>query len=336
MDMLEVLEGRRGRRGEDSRIEVAYGSLALVQVADIAREQQRFDEAFVYFQRTEEALEAMAHDPGRLSVIVALDISRRKIAGVFGRRGQSNSRRRLLETHIRMLDRLNDSGGGEPAIGLLAALSRAELASDATTIATLRAEIQKFPPNERLSEMFEMRLADWIANDIRAYSFGLVSNGAPTGTLDPDAHADMSIEALESRCKSLGVHPAMFPLAAHWLGTIASGVSTEHRAAGRLDDARVTAACLSAFAKKLVRRNPAEAWFHVLLSEACAQDAKNAWKVEDFPTIEAATRSALAAACTALHLDPRNKEARAGVCCAPGQDGRSDLPPTTVAVSSGV
>ncbi len=138
--LLTLLEGRRSRRAEDSGLEVAYGR-ALAELADIARGQERFDEAFVYFQRAEDSLEAMANDPGRLSVIVTLDISRRKIALLFGLRGQKESRRRLLETHIRMLDRLNDAGGGEPAIGLLAALSRVELAPDASAIATLRTAI---------------------------------------------------------------------------------------------------------------------------------------------------------------------------------------------------
>ena len=63
----------------------------------------------------------------------------------------------------------------------------------------------------------------------------------------------------------------------------------------------------------LVRRDPNEAGFHVVLCEAFEQKAKNAWKVEDFPTIEAATRNALVAACTALDLDPRNEEARVKV-----------------------
>ncbi len=68
--------------------------------------------------------------------------------------------------------------------------------------------------------------------------------------------------------------------------------------------------------------DPNQAAFHLVRCEAFDQEAKNAWeafkqeskkaskKVEDFPTIEAATRKALAAACTALQLDPRNTFAR--------------------------
>ena len=80
----------------------------------------------------------------------------------------------------------------------------------------------------------------------------------------------------------------------------------EQRKAGRLDDARQTAACLSAFAKKLVRRDPDNAAFHLVLCIAFEQESKNAWKVEDFATIEDAMRKALGEASTALRLDPRN------------------------------
>jgi hypothetical protein len=91
---------------------------------------------------------------------------------------------------------------------------------------------------------------------------------------------------------------------------VAGGRVWEQRNAGCLDDARWTVASLSAFGKMLTRRDPNEAEFHVVLCEAFDQEAKNAWKVEDFPTIEAATRNALVAARAALRLDPRNRFAR--------------------------
>ena len=43
---------------------------------------------------------------------------------------------------------------------------------------------------------------------------------------------------------------------------------------------------------------------------AFEQESKNAWKVEDYATIEDALRKALGEACTALRLDPRNADAR--------------------------
>ena len=130
------------------------------------------------------------------------------------------------------------------------------------------------------------------------------------GASDPDVHARAVIRALESRCEALGVYPALLPAAARQVCVIALGRATEQRKAGRLDDARWTAASLLAFGKVLARRDPNEAEFHMVLCEAFEQEAKNAWKVEDFPTIEAATRNALVAAWTAIRLDPRNTDAR--------------------------
>ena len=106
------------------------------------------------------------------------------------------------------------------------------------------------------------------------------------------------------------LYPALFPAAAFQVAAFAADRAAEQRKAGRLDDARRTAACLSAFAKLLARRDPNEAAFHLLLCEAFEQESKNAWKVNDYPAIEGALRKALGEASTALRLDPRNTDAR--------------------------
>ena len=100
--------------------------------------------------------------------------------------------------------------------------------------------------------------------------------------------------------------------------------AAEQRKAGRLDDARRTAACLSAFGKMLARRDPNEAAFHVVLCEAFEQESKNAWKVEDYTAIREALQRALGEARNALSLDPRNIETRTHV--ARLQDKLVDLP----------
>ena len=155
-----------------------------------------------------------------------------------------------------------------------------------------------------------MELADWIARDIESYPSDPKSTGKRQGRLDPDVHARAVIRALESRCEALGVYPALLPAAAVEVCGIAVGRAAEQRNAGCLDDARWTAASLAAFGKILVRRDPKDAEFQVVLCLAFEQEAKNAWEVADFPTIEAATRNALVAASTALRLAPRNTDAR--------------------------
>ncbi len=308
MDSLELLEGRR-RAADDPDVDEAYAR-ALLELGWGDLEQGHLDAALVWFELAEEALKNLVQDPRRLEAIVLIDRARRSIAELLGRRGLEEQRRKLLETHIRMLEHLSDSGGGDPTIGLLAALTRAELAADESAIATLRAAIQRFPANRRLPKLFEAMVGDWIASDVNPYPSGPNPTGEPMGRLDPDAHADLVIRALEARCEALGVDHSLLPAVALRVGIIAARRGMEQRKAGLLDDARRTAACLSAFAKRLARRDPDEAAFHLLLSDAFVQESKNAWEIKDYTAIKEALRKALGEARTALSLDPRNIETR--------------------------
>jgi len=219
---------------------------------------------------------------------------------------------------------LGEHAGGDPVIGLLATLVRLDLAPDNGASAKLRAALQRFPANQRLPEHIETRVRDWIASDVNPYPSGLSPTGEPMGRLDPDAHADLVIQGLESRCAALGVDHSLLPAAALRVAGIAAIRGSEQRKAGLFDDARRTAACLSAFAKRLARRNPDEAAFHLLLGQAFQQEAKNAWKVEDYTAIKNALGKALDEARTALRLDPRNLDAR--VMVASFQDKLAGLP----------
>jgi tetratricopeptide (TPR) repeat protein len=308
MDSLDLLEGRRyGTDGPDAAEARAQ---ALMELGRVAHDQGRFDEALDCFRRAENALEGLVHDPRHLEVIVAIDGTRRTIASMFGRSGREEPRRKLLESHIRMLERLSEHAGGDPAIGLLATLDRLELAADESAIATLRAAIQRFPAQQRLPAILEEKMGVWIAGDANPYPSSPNPTGEPMGRLDPDAHADLVIRALESRCEALGADPALFRAAALHVAGLGGLRAAEQRRAGHLDDARRTSACLSAFAKTLVRRDPDEAAFHLIRSAALQQESKNAWPVEDYATIEDALRKALGEACTALRLDPQDAEAR--------------------------
>ena len=209
MDSLELLEGRR-RGADDPDVDEAYAQ-ALMQLGWIAHNQERFDEALVCFQRAEEVLKVWSTTRRHLEVILSIDETRRVIAWLLGRSGLEEPRRRLLESHIRMLERLSEHAGGDPAIGLLAVLVRSDLAPDHNATAKLGAAIQRFPANRRRSERFEWRVADWIAADVQPYPSGPDSTGEPKGRLDPDAHAHAVIQALESRCEALAFTPRCFP-----------------------------------------------------------------------------------------------------------------------------
>ena len=57
----------------------------------------------------------------------------RMIASLLSRSGLEGPQRRLMESHVRMLERLSERAGSDPAIGLLAALARVDLAGKADT-----------------------------------------------------------------------------------------------------------------------------------------------------------------------------------------------------------
>ena len=185
------------------------------------------------------------------------------------------------------------------------------------------AAIQRFPANRRLPVVLESRVAWWIAGDINLHSSGPNSAGESKGHGDPDAHADAVIRALESRCAALGVDRSVLSAAALEVAGIAGLRAAEQRRAGHLDEARHAALGLSAFAKTLVRRDPNEAVFHLVLSAAFVQESKNAWQINDHATIEDALRKALGEALTASRLDPLKRTPRGRH--SPGQVGRSRL-----------
>jgi hypothetical protein len=310
MDSLDLLEERR-RTDHDPDVDAAYAR-TLLELGWDDLSQGRLDAALVWVERAAEAMKSRVHDPRCLKTIVWLDGMRRSIAARLGRSGREERRRKLLEAHLRMLEQPSDSNSdrGDAVIGLLAALTRADLAADGSAIATLRAAIRRFPPDRRLPELVEERVADWIAGAISPYPSAPNRTGQPTGGLDPEAHADFVIRAIESKCDALGVDRSSFPTVTYRVGLIAVSRGSEQRQAGLLDDARQTAARFSAFAKRLVRRDPNEAVFHLVLSQAFAQAAKNAWKVEDYNAIEEALRKAIAEARTALSLNARYIDAR--------------------------
>ena len=132
MDAMKLLEGRRSG-ALDPDIEQAYAR-SLRDLGWAARFEQRYDEALVWLRRAEGALEALAHTDRKTCQVIAFNSRPRRengvIAGLFGRRGQDESRQRLLESHIGMLERLSERAGSDPAIGLLAALARVILAPD--------------------------------------------------------------------------------------------------------------------------------------------------------------------------------------------------------------
>jgi serine/threonine protein kinase len=319
-DSLDLLEGPR-RDADDPRVDEAYAQV-LMELGKSTHSQGRYDESLVWFQRAQRVLESLVRDPRRLEAVVLLDQTRRTMASLLRRSGLEEPRRRLLESHRQMLEGLSEQSSVDPTFGLLAALVQSDLSPRDRSSENLRAAIGRFPPNVRFREWLQWRIANWIADQTNLNPSVADSDLDPNGRLDPAAHADAVIGAIESRCEALGVAPDLFRDAAVRVAENAIEKGWVQRHAGRLSDARRTAACLSTFANKLTRRAPGVARFHLLLCEAFEQESKIAWetykqeskkaskRVGDFPAIEETTRKALAAARAALRLEPGSTWAR--------------------------
>ena len=151
----------------------------------------------------------MVHYPGYLEVIVSIDESRLAIASLFGRTGLEEPRRRLLESHIRMLERLSEQSGGDPAIGLLPFWSD-------WTWHPMTPRAQSSAPRSRDSRPIGGTASSGESGALDCQRCPSVSvrpdpTGESEGRLDPHAHAHAVIRVLESRCEALGVDPACFP-----------------------------------------------------------------------------------------------------------------------------
>ena len=130
IDAVELLEGRR-KVGFDEDLMQAY-AFCLMDLGGVARDQKRHDEALVWLQRADETLEAVAHDPRNLQAIVSIDAVRRMMARLFEIRGQVELRRRLLESHAGMLERLAERDGAS----LRSVYSRRSLEQECAPITT--------------------------------------------------------------------------------------------------------------------------------------------------------------------------------------------------------
>jgi hypothetical protein len=149
----------------------------------------------------------LVRDPRRVEVIVLLDESRLVIASLLRRSGLEGPRRRLLESHRQMLERLSEQSGVDPTFGLLAALVQSDLSPHDRSSEKLRAAIVRFPATVRYREWPQRRIASWIADEADLNPSVPDPDGDPKGRLDPAAHADGVIRAIELRCEALGVAP---------------------------------------------------------------------------------------------------------------------------------
>ncbi len=144
VDSLDLLEGRRSAqstRMSTRRMRRRSRNLAVSRTVSNASTRR-----WSASTALRSVLERLAHDPRRLEVIFSIEELRRSMAVLLGRSGLEEQRRKLLETHFRMLERLSERAGADPVIGLLAALVRWDLAPDDSAAQSSAPRSRDSPP----------------------------------------------------------------------------------------------------------------------------------------------------------------------------------------------
>jgi thioredoxin-like negative regulator of GroEL len=123
-----------------------------------------------------------------------------------------------------------------------------------------------------------------------------------------DREADEILDFLAHLCDVLRIQWPQSRIMTVGMGGELARHAASLRRAGRLDEADRKAAFLMALAQRLVQRFPGHQSSYVALSEAFAQQAKNAWKREDMKTIKRALALSIESLQQAWSLDPGDHE----------------------------
>jgi eukaryotic-like serine/threonine-protein kinase len=152
--------------------------------------------------------------------------------------------------------------------------------------------------------------ADWLAISVRSLSPFRSPSSAATYGQDPEAEAIALISTVREWCSNLGLADSFVCAAIDIARVDAVSIASRQRRAGRLDDARATAARLMTLGRRLVSEYPNSAYSYYVLSSAHDQIKKNAVDPRDDNLIEESLVRAIEAGRRSLVLDPDWTEAR--------------------------
>ena len=156
-------------------------------------------------------------------------------------------------------------------------------------------------------QVLQQGVGEWFIREVRHWNTRDTTR--KIGQEHLDREADEILDFLVRLCDVLRIQwPHSRSLSMGMSGDLAHHAASL-RQAGRLDDADRKVAFLMALAQRLVRRFPGHQSSYVALSEAFAEQAKNAWKREDMETIQRALALSIESLQrTASHLDPGDHE----------------------------
>jgi len=107
--------GEMKNQTDDPQVDISLAK-TLRELGCVAQSEANFDEALSLCRRAEKILIGLVRDRRDLDAITLIDSLRQTIARSLDRGGQVEARRRLLESHIQMLERLNHDPDADPRL----------------------------------------------------------------------------------------------------------------------------------------------------------------------------------------------------------------------------
>jgi hypothetical protein len=295
---------------------------SIVASASAVGEQGKCDEMI---RRLDEAESLMG--PARTTsrwetTLMHISEARRHLAYGLSAGGQRGKAQRLVTADLRMLDSWS-AAEARVDVDLQKAIEFSYLGQSDRGVAILRSVLGWLDVNVREylrnSDAFtgESRsysptyfFPEWLAVD--ATRLDLAQDGIflSDNQADPALWAKSFVEAIDSRCHSLGIHGAAVPLAGETIAAFATSAGAQKRKERKSDEAGLIERRIEAFAQELVRRYPNLASSHIVMSEAYLQSAKNAWNQSRDNQAVDSLRKSRDAAIAAQMIDPSRDDVR--------------------------
>jgi eukaryotic-like serine/threonine-protein kinase len=277
----------------------------LFYSGSLAEEADRHTAALNYFEQAAEVQLALEPSDSDFWILTKLYKSLQVLADRFGQSGLAADKEHSLHLGQQILHRMlgSDVAGSHGATSLrMEALGRLFQRSDLKKLSC--------SADKQTRDAYESYVADWLVLSVGSLSPFRSSSSAAAYDRNPEAGACALISTLRELCSKLGLADSVVPAAIEIIGQDAFLAGAAQRRAGRLDDARATAARLITLARRLVRDYPGQANSYRTLSEAYDQIRKNAMRSDDDKLVEEALVHAVEAAKRALALNPLLIETR--------------------------
>jgi serine/threonine protein kinase/tetratricopeptide (TPR) repeat protein len=307
-DALRLVEHYRRTGMSDRKLEAMYQRILLV-LGWLLGTLGRVDDALAHYDRAVAASRAAGDFQTLLLVCTDAYGARHHIADSAVERGNRDVRRRVLASNLAMAEGVDADFHHAPLSRLLLAVTRSDFEGNRKPRDELKHAFLAIDPEDKRQKPYRYIVKDWMSLDVL---HDLRIGKSVDGTT-PDERASRVLAAIQLRRDLYAIPRDLMPQIALRLTNQLERISTENRHAGRPEDAERAALCLEAIGRKLCLADASQADYHLIISRAYAQHAKNAWRHPDLALVMASLRRAIAEAERALELRPDDEAIRGAI-----------------------